>query len=380
MIFPEKKIGILGGGQLGKMLCIAAAPWHLKIAVLDKDPSFPAAPYCTEFVKGDFSEYDDVMNFGKDLDIITIEIEGVNSKALHDLKKMGKAVFPDPEFLDIVKDKGRQNQFYRVHRLPTTRFSSFDQLTELKEKVDNGDWKFPFVWKSRFEGYDGRGVAIVKSDDELNSLPKGACLIEELVDIEKELAIIVCRNENGEKSVYGAVEMVFHEANLLDQLESPANIDPAIEHKMKEIAFELVDSVDYRGILAIEFFLDKKGNLLINEVAPRPHNSGHHTIECCPCSQYEQLIRMILNLPPGDTTSIQQGIMFNLLGHPDYSGQAKIEGFQQALNTKNVHLHWYGKPQTRPMRKMGHVVVAGENRKEILSTAEDLKKKIIIKS
>ncbi len=380
MIFPEKKIGILGGGQLGKMLCIAAAPWHLKIAVLDKDPSFPAAPYCTEFVEGDFSNYDEVMNFAKDLDIITIEIEGVNSKALHDLKKMGKAVFPDPEFLDIVKDKGRQNQFYRVHRLPTTKFSSFDQLTELKEKVNNGDWKFPFVWKSRFEGYDGRGVAIIKSQEDLNSLPEGACLIEELVNIEKELAIIVCRNENGEKAVYGAVEMVFHEANLLDQLESPANIDSSIESKMKEIAFELVDSVDYRGILAIEFFLDKKGNLLINEVAPRPHNSGHHTIECCPCSQYEQLIRMILNLPPGDTSSTQEGIMFNLLGHPDYSGPAKIEGFNQALNTKNVHLHWYGKSDTRPMRKMGHVVVAGKNRKEILGIAEDLKKKIIIKS
>jgi len=380
MIFPEKKIGVLGGGQLGKMLCIAAAPWHLKIAVLDKHPSFPAAPYCTQFVQGDFSNYEEVMNFAKDLDIITIEIEGVNSKALHDLKKMGKEVYPDPAFLDIVKDKSRQNQFYRINSLPTTRFSSFENLSDLNANLNSGEWQYPFVWKSRFEGYDGRGVAVIRAEEDLQQLPDTPCLIEELVEIEKELAIIVCRNKNGEKAVYGAVEMTFHAANLLDQLEFPANIQTEIENQMKEIAFSLVDSIEYVGILAIEFFLDKKGNLLINEVAPRPHNSGHHTIECCPCSQYEQLIRMILNLPPGDTHATQMGIMFNLLGHPDYSGQAKIEGFREALDTKNVHLHWYGKTETRPFRKMGHVVVAGNDKSEVMKKANDLKNKIQIKS
>jgi 5-(carboxyamino)imidazole ribonucleotide synthase len=381
MYQKQPKIGILGGGQLGKMLCLASMPWHLEVYILDKKNDYPAAPYCYEFVEGDFSDYDQVVAFGENMDIITIEIEGVNSAALHELKRRGKKVFPDPAFLDMVKDKALQNQFFKKHQLPTTRFSSFESKTEFLASIESGDWNLPLVWKSRFEGYDGRGVCIVKTEEDLESIPESKCIVEELISIDKELALIISRNANGQKAIFGAVEMVFEEkANLLDSLLFPADIPQATRSEMRSIATQLVDSIGYRGILAIEFFLDKTGRLLINEMAPRPHNSGHHTIECCVTNQYEQLMRTVLNLPPGDTTAIQNGVMFNLLGDKDYTGPSILEGLEEIFSTENVHLHWYGKKETRPYRKMGHVVVAGKNMHLIKQKASELKNKLKVVS
>ncbi|TVR83030.1 MAG: 5-(carboxyamino)imidazole ribonucleotide synthase [Saprospirales bacterium] len=377
MNISPKKIGILGGGQLGKMLCMAAAPWHLELHILDKSRDFPAAPYCHHFTEGDFSSYEDVINFGKNLDLLTIEIENVNLSALKALKKMGKEIFPDPEFLEMVKDKGKQNNFFRDLQIPTPSFSSFESLAELESSLMRSELELPFVWKSRFEGYDGKGVRLVSKMEDLESLPDSPCLAEELVEIEKELAIIISRNAEGRIAVYDPVEMIFESrANLLDILIYPAKTEEGVSLDMRQTAMKIVSKTDYRGILAIEFFLDKKGRLLANEMAPRPHNSGHHTIECCPCSQYEQLLRAMLSLPPGDCSRIQQGLMFNLLGHPAHSGPAVIRGVDLLHETPNAHLHWYGKKETRPFRKMGHVVIAGRDRNELLEKAEFLKKTI----
>ncbi len=379
MIVSDLKVGILGGGQLGKMLCTAAADWHLELSVLDASEDFPAAPYCHRFVKGDFRDENDVMNFAKDLDVITIEIEGVNIKALHRLKEMGKTVVPDPDFLDIVRDKGRQNEFYRRHDIPIPAFLSFDSADELRQHISEGRLDFPFVWKSRFEGYDGRGVKMISNATDMNDLPGGPCLSEQLVDIDKELALIISRNARGQKAIYDPVEMVFDSrANLLDHLEFPAAIDSAISNRMKQLAKKIVDAVDFKGLLAIEFFLTKDGDLLVNEVAPRPHNSGHHTIECCTTSQYEQLLRTLLNLPPGDTSADSCGIMFNLLGSPGKKGPAKAEGLDKLFATPGAHLHWYGKKDTKPFRKMGHVLLAGQDVKILRERLKELRKNLKI--
>lgn len=377
----QPKVGILGGGQLGKMLCMAAMPWHLEISILDKNRNFPAAPYCHFFSEGDFTDFHQVLEFGKDKDIITIEIEGVNSKALHELKEMGKKIFPDPDFLDTIKDKARQNTFFQKMNLPGPIFESFDSKADLIRELENTGLDYPFVWKSRFEGYDGKGVKVIHRPEELNDLPETPCIAEELVDIKKELAIIVSRNANGQIAVFDPVEMKFDlSANLLDQLVFPADIDRKLQEEMKKIAESVVKTASYQGILAIEFFLDQNDRLLVNEVAPRPHNSGHHTIECCATSQYEQHLRTILNLPPGNTQGHSKGIMFNLLGEPGYTGPARIEGLEDIFTEKNARLHWYGKKETRPYRKMGHVVLFGDDVRVLSSKADVLKTKIKIKS
>lgn len=376
-----KKLGILGGGQLGKMLCMAGAPWHLDVSVLDKSKTFPAGPYCRNFVEGDFSVFEDVWQFGKEMDIITIEIEGVNSRALHELKAMGKEVYPDPEFLDVIKDKGAQNAFFQKLELPIPQFESFDSKEYFVAALTEGRWKMPLIWKSRFEGYDGRGVKLIKVKEDLNELPESPCIAEELVEIDKELAMIIARNSEGEVARYQPVEMVFKpKANLLDQLRFPADISGELEEEMGQIAQRIVESASYTGILAIEFFLDSKSRLLVNEVAPRPHNSGHHTIECCITSQYEQLLRAVYNLPLGDTLGIQRGIMFNLLGEADCKGPAVLNGMEAIMGTSNAHLQWYGKRETRPFRKMGHVVVGGNDLDQLQNTVRDLKNKLKVKT
>lgn len=356
---------------------MAAAPWHLELHVLDKSRDFPAAPYCHFFTEGNFSSFEDVLSFGKNLDILTIEIENVNLDALKALKQMGKEIFPDPQFLEMVKDKGKQNQFFDELNIPSPKFFSFESVSELKNALDQSELELPFVWKSRFEGYDGKGVKVISNSTEIESLPDSPCIAEELIEIEKELAIIISRNADGRIAVYDPVEMIFEpRANLLDILIYPAGIDELTADTMRQTVGKIATETDYRGLLAIEFFLDRKGRLLINEMAPRPHNSGHHTIECSPCSQYEQLLRAILNLPPGDCTGIQNGLMFNLLGEPGHSGPAKIKGLNHLLEMQGAHLHWYGKKETRPFRKMGHIVIAGKEREELMRKAENLKNSI----
>ncbi|MBL7814677.1 MAG: 5-(carboxyamino)imidazole ribonucleotide synthase [Saprospiraceae bacterium] len=361
-----KKIGILGGGQLGKMLCLAAADWDLEIYVLDTEGS-PAQSYCKHFIAGDFNNYEDVVSFGFLVDILTIEIEHVNVKALKYLEKQGIAVHPNPNALETIKDKGLQKLFYQKHKLPTSKFQLLETITE-------GAVSLPCVWKSRSGGYDGKGVSVLKTADDLKKLPQEPCLIEELVAIEKEIAVIVARNEAGQVIAYPSVEMVFDpKANLLDYQLCPSNISKTVERKAQNLAKQLIKKFKLCGLLAVEMFLTKNGELLINEVAPRPHNSGHHTIEAIETSQFEQHLRAILNLPLGSTLMRKPSVLLNLVGAEGYTGEAVVDGFEKALNTEGVHVHLYGKRITKPFRKMGHVTILDRNVEKAVEKALNLK-------
>ena len=377
-----KKITILGGGQLGKMLCLAAAPLDIPVTILDEKNNFPAAKLCEQFIEGDFKNFKDVYNAGNQSDIITIEIEHVNTAALHQLQKEGKIVHPAPEKLDIIKDKGLQKLFYIAHNLPTSNFALFDDEKAIREGLKNGQIKFPFVQKTREAGYDGKGVSVIKNASDLDKkLLEGASLIEELVEIEKELAVVVCRNESGEVAVYDAVEMEFNpDANLVEFLFAPANISNIIAAEAEELATKVIEAFDICGLLAVELFLTKDNTLLINEVAPRPHNSGHHTIDAAETSQFEQHLRGIMNFPLGSTRLKSPAVMLNLLGEPNFSGDVHYEGLEKCLAIEGVHVHLYGKKQTKPFRKMGHVTVTAATLKEAKKKADFVKNNLKVKS
>jgi 5-(carboxyamino)imidazole ribonucleotide synthase len=363
---PEYKLGILGGGQLGRMLIQDAINFNVHVSVLDPDLHAPCAAICHEFVQGNFNEYDTVLAFGKNMDCLTVEIEHVNTEALLQLETMGVNVYPKPAFLSMVKDKGLQKLFYQAQQIPTAPF----RLTEDIRLEDPASLHFPFVLKSRTGGYDGKGVQIIKRQEQLAEALPGPCVIEELVDFTKELAILVSRNANGQISTFPLVEMEFNpDANLVEFLFSPAAISPDIEQHAKALAERIVTTADFVGLLAIELFLTTDGSLLVNEMAPRPHNSGHHTIEGCTTSQYEQHLRAILNLPPGHTDLIQPAVMVNLLGAEGFSGPAHYEGLEEILSWPGVHVHLYGKTHTKPFRKMGHVTVTCKSLSEAQETA-----------
>ena len=377
-----KKITILGGGQLGKMLCLAASPLDIPIYVLDEKSDFPAAKLCEKFIEGNFKDFNDVYNAGNQADIITIEIEHVNTAALHQLQKEGKTVHPAPEKLDLIKDKGLQKLFYIEHNLPTSNFALFDDEKAIREGLKNGQIKFPFVQKTREAGYDGKGVAVIRSAADLEKkLLEGASLIEELVEIEKELAVVVCRNENGEVAVYDAVEMEFNpDANLVEFLFAPANISNIIAAEAEELAIKVIEAFEICGLLAVELFLTKDNTLLINEVAPRPHNSGHHTIDAAETSQFEQHLRGIMNFPLGSTRLKSPAVMLNLLGEPDFVGDVHYEGLEQCLATEGVHVHLYGKKQTKPFRKMGHVTVTADTLEAAKKKADFVRNNLKVKA
>ncbi len=380
MFSKSKKVGILGGGQLGKMVALAAGNWHFPIKFLDKTSEFPTARYAAEFVEGDFKNYDDVYNFGKDLDVISIEIEHVNVDALLQLKKEGKTIHPDPEKLLIIKDKGIQKQFYKDHNLPTSPFQLFDNEELIIESVMDGKLKLPFVQKTRGEGYDGKGVAVIKSEADFSKILKGPSLVEELVDIEKELAVVVAKNEDGAIASYPTVEMEFNPiANLVEFLLCPAQITEAQEKTCVDLARSVIEKMDVCGLLAVELFLTKKGDIIINEVAPRPHNSGHHTIDSAFTSQFEQHIRAIMNLPLGSTANKIPSVMVNLLGADGYTGNAFYEGFEKCLAVEGVNLHLYGKEITKPFRKMGHATIVDTDLKAAREKAQFVKDNLIIK-
>ncbi len=361
--FPnDYKVGVLGGGQLGKMLALEAGKWGLPFYVLDTSRDFPAGAYCTALTEGSFKDYDDVYNFGKDKDVVTIEIEHVNTDALIQLQKEGVAVHPNPQALNIIKDKGLQKQFYKKNDLPTAPFELYENDEMVRLAIRNESLKFPFVQKTRTAGYDGRGVAVIRSQDDLHKLLEGPCVIEPLVDIDKEVAVIVARNAEGQISVFPAVEMDFNpEANLVEYLYCPADISYTIQNQADELAQSIIEAFDICGLLAVEFFLTKNGHLLINEVAPRTHNSGHHTLDSCHTSQFEQQLRAILNLPLGNTKMISPAIMVNLLGEPGYTGPAIYEGMRECLQTEGVYIHLYGKKVTKPYRKMGHATIVDQD-------------------
>ena len=359
---PFPKLGILGGGQLGKMLCQAASPWHLPVYVLDRSDDTPAAPFATVFQRGDFRDYDDVMAFGRHLDVLTIEIEHIDTTALHELEAAGVKVYPQPRVIDLIKDKGLQKQFYADHDIATTDFQLFPDGAAVKQAVAAGAVTLPFVQKARTGGYDGQGVSIIRTEEDLKAtLLDVPCVVEVLADIDKELAVIVARSANGEVRVFNTVEMEFHPtANLVEYLVCPAAIVGDVDGHASRLAVDVAQQLEIVGLLAVELFLTKAGDLLVNEVAPRPHNSGHHTIEACATSQYEQHLRAILGFPLGDPQLLRCATMVNVLGSEETSGPTHYEGLTDVLTIPEVHPHLYGKQETRPFRKMGHVTCLGD--------------------
>ncbi len=373
MLSPKTKIGILGGGQLGKMLALAAVPLHLDLHFLEKSSDCPAAPFAPHFVAGDFCNYDDVMNFGKALDVITIEIENVNTEALEELERMGKIVHPSPKILALIKDKGLQKQFYIDHSLPTSDFRLFESADQLKAAIAEKKLPLPFVQKSRTDGYDGKGVHVVRSEQDLEKLLPGPCLTEALVDIDKELSVIAARNEAGEVSIYPPVEMVFdHKANLVRYLFAPANISQELSQKVEKLAVDVCDSFGICGLLAVEMFLTKDGEVLLNEVAPRPHNSGHHTIEANLTSQFEQHLRAILNLPLGTTHMLRPAVMVNILGGQYHLDADEYINLEEVLKIEGAFVHLYGKKHTKPFRKLGHVTVTANTIEDAIAKSRQV--------
>ncbi|MCB9020594.1 MAG: 5-(carboxyamino)imidazole ribonucleotide synthase [Chitinophagales bacterium] len=372
---------ILGGGQLGKMLIEAASDWNIRCHVLDPDPDCSCSRLAWQFTCGSFKDYDAVMAFCAEAHYITIEIEHVNTDALRDLKAQGKKVFPDPDMLDIIKDKGKQKSFYVEHGIPTSPFTLYDDADAIRQAVASGTRTLPFVQKSCTAGYDGKGVQVVRTKDDLDKLLPGASLAEELIPFEKELAVIVARSTNGDTKAFPAVEMEFHPtANLVEFLLSPAHINSELEQKAQQLAVRTIEAMNLYGVLAVEMFLTADGDILVNEVAPRPHNSGHHTIEANITSQYQQLLRSIFGLPLGSTALSTTSMMVNLLGEDGYTGEAIYEGLPECLAMEGVYVHLYGKKITKPFRKMGHVTIVDSDAAKAREKANFVKDNLKIKA
>lgn len=347
----EFKLGILGGGQLGRMLIQEAINYNINVCILDPAEDCPCAEIANEFTLGDFKDFDTVLEFGKDKDVVTIEIEHVNVEALTELESRGIKVFPQPDILKVVKDKGLQKEFYKKHGIPTADY----RLIENKSEIEKYRNEFPFMQKARTGGYDGKGVTPLRNEDDLKQAFDCPSVLEKMVPFEKEIAVIVARNESGEITTFPVVELDFNpEANLVEYLFSPARITEEIEQKAKAIAIRTAEAFGITGLLAVELFLTKTGEILVNEVAPRTHNSGHHSIEGNYTSQFEQHLRSILNMPLGNTDIIKPAVMINLLGEKGHAGKARYSGLEKVLGMKGVHIHLYGKTETKPFRKMGH--------------------------
>ena len=354
----SKTLGILGGGQLGKMLLYTTRKWDIKTSVLDPKENAPARLACDSFTKGDLTNFQAVYDFGKKVDVLTIEIEKVNVKALEKLAQEGVKVYPQPHVLKTIQNKCLQKKFYKSHNIPTASFEEFKTLNQVKEAVIMGELSFPFVWKSAEMGYDGYGVSIVHSNKEIESLNSGPCLIEELVHVEKELSVIVCSRPQGEMVHYPVVESEFHPtANQVEYVLCPARISGEMAKKAVEVALRTAEAYGQIGLLAVELFLTSDGDILVNEVAPRPHNSGHYSIEASYTCQFEQHIRAVLDLPLGETASKIAAVMVNLVGKKGYTGPVVYKNIDQVLGIKGVIPHIYGKKETRPFRKMGHVTI-----------------------
>lgn len=365
-----KKIGILGGGQLGRMLLQASANYPVETFVMENDEDCPAAHLCHHFIKGDIKNFEDVYNFGKNLDAITIEIEAVNEDALEKLEQEGISVFPKPAALRIIKNKILQKEFYKSHQIPTSEFVITNNLAEVNQQKTF----LPAVHKLAVGGYDGRGVLILNKVSDLDKAFDAPAVLEKLVDIKKEISMLVAVNIKGETVLYPAVDMMFNrQLNLLDYQVSPANIDKNILWKLEAVALTLVKHLNSPGIFAVETFIDRNDNVWVNETAPRVHNSGHHTIEGNYSSQFDMLWRIILDYPLGNTSCILPAAIVNILGEEGYTGEASYQGLKEVLKMDNVFVHIYGKRETKPGRKMGHVTVLSSEKQELLHTANKIK-------
>lgn len=354
MLYPDFKLGVLGGGQLGRMLIQSAIDLNLNVWVMDPDDNAPCSQLATNFIQGNITDFDSVYNFGKQCDLVTIEIENVNTEALQKLVDEGIKVFPQPHILQLIKDKREQKEFYRNQGIPTADFI----LTENKADVSRYKNFLPAMHKLGREGYDGRGVQRIANEKDLDKAFNAPGLLEKFVDFEKELSVIVARNLKGQVITFPVVELVFHpEANLVEYLFAPASISSEVAEKASQIAINVIEKLDMIGLLAVEMFLEKDGNILVNEIAPRTHNSGHQTIESNFTSQFEQHLRAILNLPLGATATKVPAAMVNLLGEDGFTGPARYDGLEKILAVEGVYVHLYGKKITKPFRKMGHVTV-----------------------
>lgn len=371
----QLKLGILGGGQLGRMFIQEALNYNINTSILDADANAPASVLAHQHTVGNLNDYNAVYNFGKTVDVLTIEIEHVNVQALEQLAKEGVKVYPQPAVLKTIQDKGAQKLFYKTNKLPTADFYLIDK----KEDLYNYQHLFPMVLKLRKGGYDGKGVMILRTPADIAKAFDGQCVLEKLIDFEKETAVIVARNATGDVATFPMVDMDFNpDANLVEFLYAPSTYIH-LEEKAKALAIQLANSLQLVGILAVEFFVNKTGELIINEIAPRPHNSGHHSIEACYTSQYEQHLRAILNWPLGNTELIQPAVMVNILGAAGYCGQTVVEGLTQIIAHKGVYVHLYGKTTCTPMRKMGHITVINTNLEEAKIIAKNISKTLVVR-
>ena len=371
------KLGILGGGQLGKMLMYDAKRYDLHTKVMDSSQEVPCAKLADEFILGDITDYDDVVSFGNKVDVITVEIEKINTDALLFLEKNGKKVFPSALTLKVIQNKSDQKDFYKKHNLPSSRFKNYSNLDELKNNFEKDNFEFPFVWKSSKFGYDGKGVKIIKNYDDLNFYFENECLIEEKISIKKELSVIVARNISGEMKCFPVVEMEFNEnSNLVEYVMCPASVSKDIEERAMQIAMNTSEKFNIVGLLAVELFLTTEDEILINEVAPRPHNSGHHTIECCVTSQFDQHIRCVLDLPLGETKILVPGIMVNLVGQNKVEGNVIYKNINDIFDIPGVFIHIYGKKKSRLNRKMGHITIVNKDINKAIEIGKKIKKKI----
>lgn len=371
------KLAILGGGQLGKMMLYETRKYDIQTLVLDPSEEAPCKISCNHFEQGDLMDYETVLNFGRKADVVTFEIEGVNIKALKKLESEGIKTYPSADTLEKIQNKATQKQFYKNNDIPTADFKVYSGLQELRAAVETETVKIPFVWKSATGGYDGKGVSVIKKTADLDGLPEGECIAENLVPFKNELAVIVARNPSGEVRTYPVVEMEFHPtANQVEYVICPARIEENVAEKARKTAERVSEAFEHVGLLAVEMFQTKDDEILINEVAPRPHNSGHYSIEASYTNQFEQQIRAILDLPLGNTDSKVGGIMVNLVGDEDHEGEVLYENIEEIMKLDGVTPHIYGKKITRPFRKMGHVTIVDKDLDKARQVAEKVKNSI----
>ncbi|HEY9185535.1 MAG TPA: 5-(carboxyamino)imidazole ribonucleotide synthase [Salegentibacter sp.] len=371
------KLGILGGGQLGKMMLYETRKFDIHTHVLDPSPEAPCRISCNYFEQGELMDYDTVINFGRKVDVLTFEIEGVNTDALRQLEKEGIKTWPSADTLDKIQNKATQKRFYRAKDIPTAAFGVFNNKEELLLAIEKDALNLPFVWKSATGGYDGKGVAVIKTKDDLDQIGKGECIAENLVPFKNELAVIVARSPSGEIKTYPVVEMEFHPtANQVEYVICPARIEEKVAEKARLLAKKVSEAFNHVGLLAVEMFRTEDDEILVNEVAPRPHNSGHYSIEASFTNQFEQQVRAILDLPLGNTESKVGGIMVNLVGDKDHEGEVIYENIEKILHMDGVTPHIYGKKITRPFRKMGHVTIVHKDLAEARKIAEEVKNSI----
>lgn len=375
------KLGILGGGQLGKMLLYETRKYDIQTWVMDPDEQAPCKISANVFIQGDLMDFNKVLDFGRNVDILTFEIEGVNIEALKQLEEEGIKVFPSSQTLEKIQDKSVQKEFFRENKIPTSPFLKYSSKDSLLKALNNKEISVPFVWKSNIGGYDGRGVKMISAEKDLQDISEGPCIAEDLVQFKNELAVIVARTPDGEVETFPVVEMEFHPtANQVEYVICPARISDKIAENARKIAENVSKAFEHVGLLAVEMFLTQDDDILVNEVAPRPHNSGHYSIEASFTNQFEQHLRAVLNLPLGSTESKLAGIMVNLSGEEGYTGPVLYENIEKIMKIPGVTPHIYGKKLTRPFRKMGHVTIVNKDINEARKLAEVVKNTIKVKS